>query len=269
MLRVSNIGKTLPDGKALLKDISLEVRDKEFVGILGASGAGKSLSLRCILGLTKATTGCVEFDAPDGKTYSICAMKNTQLRRARRHIGVIFQGLNLVRQLTVLENVMIGRLGSIHPLRSWLYGFTDEEARQAYEALKEVNMEEYAARRAHTLSGGEMQRVAIARAIFQKPAFYLADEPVSNLDPKNAKAIMKILAGLSKRTSVLGVFHQPELTAKYCDRVIAIKDGCVVYDGDPKIGAKKLAEIYGDELGELRDPSETKSAKELALVGGA
>lgn len=251
MLRVKNITKKLPNGKVLLGGVSLEVKQGEFVGVLGPSGAGKSLTLRCILGLTQASSGTVEFDAPDGCSYNIVGLRQSELRRARRHIGVIFQGLNLVQQLSVLENVMIGKLGCIHPIRSWLYGFTDTEAKEALEALKEVGMESFAGRRAHSLSGGEMQRVAIARAIFQKPAFYLADEPISNLDPKNAKVIMKILARLAKTTPVLGVFHQPDTTCKYCDRIVAIKDGVVAYDGDTKITPQQFAEIYGDELSDL------------------
>ncbi len=260
MLRVKDLGKTLPNGKILLRGVSLEVEAGEFVGVLGPSGAGKSLTLRCILGLTRPSSGSVEFDAPDGSTYSMGEMKGKDLRQARRHIGAIFQGLNLVRQLTVLENVMIGRLGSIHPLRSWLYGFTDQEAAEAFEALKEVKMEAFAGRKANTLSGGEMQRVAIARAVFQTPAFFLADEPISNLDPKNAKSIMKILAKLAKRAPVLGVFHQPDYTMKYCDRVIAIRDGKVVYDGEPRLKNSQLAEIYGDELSEIEGVAKREQA---------
>lgn len=261
MLRVKNITKKLPDGKVLLAGVSLEVKQGEFVGVLGPSGAGKSLTLRCILGLTQASSGTVEFDGPDGCCYDIVGLRQSELRRARRHIGVIFQGLNLVQQLTVLENVMIGKLGCIHPLRSWLYGFTDTEAREALEALKEVGMESFAGRRAHSLSGGEMQRVAIARAIFQKPAFYLADEPISNLDPKNAKSIMKILARLAKKTPVLGVFHQPDTSCKYCDRIVAIKDGTVAYDGDTRISPQQFADIYGDELSEL-EPATARDSRE-------
>lgn len=256
MLRVRELKKVLPSGKVLLDGVNMKVDKGEFVGVLGPSGAGKSLTLRCILGLTRMSSGRVEFEAPDGVSYAIGSLNSRQLRKARRHIGVIFQGLNLVQQLTALENVMIGRLGCISPLRSWLYGFTDTEAVQAYEALKEVGMESYAGRRVHTLSGGEAQRVAIARAIFQKPAFYLADEPISNLDPKNAKAIMKILARLAKDTPVLGVFHQPEMTFKYCDRIVAIKDGKVAYEGSSKLSATELAGIYGEELSEIDDNAE-------------
>jgi phosphonate transport system ATP-binding protein len=146
---------------------------------------------------------------------------------------------------------MIGRLGQINTLRSLLYGFTDQEAEEAQKALDKVKIADKAQSRTGSLSGGEMQRVAIARAIFQSPTLLLADEPISNLDPSNAKTIMKLIRPLSENIPVVGVFHQPEMTAKYCTRVIAIKDGKVVYDGDPKLSNKKLEEIYGEELGQL------------------
>src|SRR5215469_16396217 len=130
---------------------------------------------------------------------------------------------------------MIGRLGRINPLRSWLYGFTDREAADAMEALGRVGMADFATRLTGSLSGGEMQRVAIARAIFQRPLCYLADEPIASLDPKNSRAIMKLLRPLACEHPILGAFHQPELTAEFCTRVIAIRDGVVVYDGDPHL----------------------------------
>src|SRR5262245_42266069 len=155
MLTVTNLTKRLPDGKVLLNRISFTVRKGEFVGILGASGAGKSLTMRCIIGLTSPTEGEVVFSGEQGKTYTTTTIKGRELRRARRNIGVIFQGCHLVRRLTVIENVMIGRLGRINPLRSWLYGFTDREAADAMEALDRVGMAEFASRLTGSLSGGE------------------------------------------------------------------------------------------------------------------
>src|SRR5262249_54400224 len=140
MLRVTNLTKQLPDGTVLLNGISFTVQQGEFVGILGASGAGKSLTMRCIVGLTSVTDGEVVFTGEGGRTYRTTTIQGQELRRARRNIGVIFQGFNLVKRLTVLENVMIGRLGRINPLRSWLYGFTDREAAEAMEALDRVGM---------------------------------------------------------------------------------------------------------------------------------
>src|SRR5262245_52164366 len=247
MLRVTNLTKRLSDGKTLLNGITFTVEKGEFVGILGASGAGKSLTIRCIVGLTSVSAGEVVFTGETGKTYRTTTIKGLELRRARRNIGVIFQGCNLVKRLTVLENVMIGRLGRIHPLRSWLYGFTDREAEEAMEALERVGLANFAERLTGSLSGGEMQRVAIARAIYQRPLCYLADEPIASLDPKNSRVIMRLLQPLAMDHPILGAFHQPEMTAEFCTRVIAIRNGSIVYDGDPHLTRAQLADIYNQE----------------------
>lgn len=255
MLKVSNLTKRLPDGTSLLKGITFTVRKGEFVGILGASGAGKSLTMRCIVGLSSASEGEVVFTGEGGKTYTTTTIKGSELRRARRNIGLIFQGSNLVKRLSALENVMIGRLGRIHPLRSWLYGFTDREAEEAMDALGRVGMAGFASRMTGSLSGGEMQRVAIARAIYQRPLCYLADEPIASLDPKNSRTIMRLLQPLAAEHPIIGAFHQPEMTAEFCTRVIGIRGGTVVYDGDPRLSASQLAEIYQASGVEEREAS--------------
>ncbi len=251
MLEVKNLVKAIPNGRKVLDGISFTVGRGEFVGILGASGAGKTLTLRCLNGLLRPDSGSVFIQDERGIAHDICQMKKKQLRIARQKIGVIFQGYHLVKRLSALENVLIGRLGQISTLRSIAYGFTDDEAKQALQALEQVKMDHLANAKTGSLSGGEMQRVAIARAIFQMPTLLLADEPISNLDPSNAKVIMKLIKPLSERVPVVGVFHQPEMTAKYCTRVIAIKEGKIIYDGDPHISDSMLAEIYGEELVEI------------------
>jgi len=150
---------------------------------------------------------------------------------------------------------MLGRLGSIHPLRSWLAGFSDKEAIAALEALRQVELDALAERQTGSLSGGEMQRLAIARAIHQRPALYLADEPISSLDPKNARCIMCLLRPLSIDHPVLGVFHQPDMVARYCTRAIGLTDGRIIHDGSPHMSNELLAEIYGEELAEIEKPS--------------
>jgi len=254
MLTVSALCKKLPDGRPILNNIEFTVRRGEFVGVLGASGAGKSLTLRCILGLTRVDCGRAVLATPD-EDFDLTSARGRRLREARRRIGVIFQGFNLVKRLRVLDNVMIGRLGGISPWRSWLYGFTDAEAAEALEALRRVKMDHCAERITGTLSGGEMQRVAIARAIFQRPAMFMADEPIASLDPSNSIAIMKLLAPLARETPVLGVFHQPEMTARFCTRVIAIRQGRIVYDGDPNLSQRQLQDIYGEELDQVLRPA--------------
>jgi phosphonate transport system ATP-binding protein len=245
MLTVSSIEKTLPSGKRLINNVNFTVTRGEFVSILGSSGAGKSLTLRCITGLTQPDQGEITLVSPKNETFRTTNVSARQLRRARRHIGVMFQGSNLVKRLSVLENVMIGRLGQINPIRSWLRGFVDSEAREAMVALDRVRMADFAGRLAGSLSGGEMQRVAIARAIYQRPLIYLADEPISSLDPRNAEAIMALLQPLSLETPVLGAFHQPEIVSRYCTRVIGMRQGRIVYDGRARLKQHELETIYG------------------------
>jgi phosphonate transport system ATP-binding protein len=251
MIEVKNLTKSLPNGRKLLDGISFTVNKGEFVGILGASGAGKTLTIRCLNGLLRPDSGSVIVDDDRGVKRDICNISKKQLKKVREKIGVIFQGFHLVRRLTALENVLIGRLGQINSLRSLVYGFTDKEAEEAVLALEKVKIQNLAGARVSSMSGGEMQRVAIARAIFQNPTLLLADEPISSLDPSNAKNIMKLIQPLSKDMPVIGVFHQPEMTAKYCSRVIAIKAGRIIYDGDPRISDELLIEIYGEELRHL------------------
>lgn len=255
MLEVKNIKKSTLEGKKILKGINFNVEKGEFVGILGASGAGKTLTMRCISGLTTPTSGEVNLIDRKGNNINITNCKGRKLRIVRQKIGNIFQGHNLVKRLNVLENVMIGRLGSINVMRSLLYGFTDEEAKEAIQTLERVNIAHLAHRVTGSLSGGEMQRVAIARALFQKPILMLADEPIASLDPQNANKIMKLLKSLAEEMPILGIFHQPEITAKYCTRIIAIKEGEIVYNEADKNGHKRLfnqlPEIYGAELEEI------------------
>ena len=257
MLKVLNICKFLPNGRKLLKDISFEVNEGEFVGILGPSGAGKSLTMRCVTGLTNPDRGEVQLHRADGVVYSISKSRGKMLRQIRRQIGMVFQGFHLAKRLTVLENVMIGNLGLINPLRSWIYGFTDEEALAAMAVLDRLNIASLAYRVTGTLSGGEMQRVAIARAILQNPIMLLADEPIASLDPKTGHEIMRLLKDISQEMPLCGVFHQPEMTAQYCTRVIGIKDGAIVYDGAPNLSQYQLEWLYGDELDAL-DEDEKK-----------
>lgn len=254
MIEVTNISKSLPGGRKLLDGISFTVRRGEFVGILGASGAGKTLTLRCLNGLLKPDTGSVVVQDQDGSKWDICHIAKTRLRQLRRRIGIVFQGYHLVQRLTALDNVLLGRLGQISTLRSLFYGFTDKERAAALSALEKVKIGSLAGARVGRLSGGEMQRVAIARAIFQNPALLLADEPLSNLDPSNAKVIMKLIQPLAQEMPVIGVFHQPEMTARYCTRVIAIKQGRIIYDGDPRLTTHQLVDIYGEELRQLENP---------------
>lgn len=250
-LTVSHLSKVLPNGKVLLDDISFRVKTGEFVGILGHSGAGKTLTIRSINGLMQPSSGDIRLLRPSGEELILSQLSGKALRKARQQVGVIFQGFHLVKRLTALENVLVGRLGSIPPLRSILRGFSEEEAQQAMRLLDQMGIQELAFRKTGSLSGGEMQRVAIARALFQRPLLMLADEPIASLDPSNAVGVMQLLRPLKARMPVLGVFHQPDMTARFCTRVIALKAGKVIYDGDPQLSPEQLFEIYGERFREL------------------
>ncbi len=252
MIEVKEVTKSLPNGKQILKGISFKAEKGDFIGILGPSGAGKTVTMRCLNGLTKPSSGSILIQT-NGVTQDLACCSGKSLRHIRQRIGIIFQGFNLVKRLSVLENVMVGRLGQINSFRSLLYGFSNSEAEEALEALEKVKIAHLAHRKVASLSGGEQQRVAIARAIFQKPYLLLADEPIANLDPNNAKKIMKLLRPLAEEMPVIGVFHQPEIAAKYCTRIIAIKEGRVIYDGSPKVSDTLLADIYGEELFQLEE----------------
>jgi len=251
MIKAEGITKKLKSGKLLLNNISFEVRKGEFVGILGASGAGKTLTLKSLIGLMELTEGAVWVEQENNQHINIYKTSTRALKKVRSKIALIFQGYHLVQRATVIDNVLMGRLGTISTWRSLFFGFTAQEKTEAMMALERVNMQSFTNNRVNALSGGEKQRVAIARALFQQPNLLLADEPISNLDPKNAKTIMALLKELSVFFPVIGVFHQPELCAKYCTRIIAIKDGAIFYDGQPNIDEKTLEEIYGEELSSI------------------
>ena len=191
-----------------------------------------SMTMRAIVGLTSVTGGEVVFTGETGKTYTTTTASGKELRRARRNIGMIFQGCNLVRHLPVLDNVMIGRLGRIHPLRSWLYGFTDGEASEAMSALDRVGMADFASRVTGSLSGDEMQRVAIARAIVSDPTLLLADEPTGDLDSHSATEVLEILKRLNEdfHKTVIMVTHDPH-AASYAHVTRHLEKGMLLPPG--------------------------------------
>lgn len=246
MLVVRNLSKRLPDGRPLLKDISFSVDRGEFVAVLGISGAGKTILLRCINRLTTPDGGKILLNG-DGAPVDIMQHNKNELRTIRRRIGMIFQNFSLVKRLTVLENVLTGRLGYVHTVGNMVFGFSKEEMEMAFKSLECVGISDLAKRKAGTLSGGEMQRVAIARALVQEPILLLADEPIANLDPNTSERIMELLREitLSKKIGTLAVLHQPEMAEKYATRVIGIKDGLVSYDGTPSLSEIGWSRIYG------------------------
>lgn len=245
MLRVENLTKVYPNGTEALTDVSFEVADGEFLVIIGLSGSGKSTLLRCINRLVEPTSGKIIFDGVD-----VTAAKGAEIRKVRRQIGMIFQQFNLVKRSSVLTNVLSGRLGYVSTLPSLLGMWSPEDRARAVASLEQVGLAEKAHVRADSLSGGQQQRVGIARALMQEPKVILADEPVASLDPVLAHSILKYLEQLNKERgiTVLCSLHFLDLVHRYATRVIALKDGKLVFEGTPKqIDDAQFKAIYGQE----------------------
>jgi phosphonate transport system ATP-binding protein len=242
---VENLTKVFPDGTVALRDVSFEVKDGEFLAVIGLSGSGKSTLLRCINRLIDPSQGRVEWDGMD-----VTAAQGQELRRIRRQIGMIFQQFNLVRRSTVMTNVLSGRLGYAHPVLSLVHQFSAADRQRARTALERVGIAEKADNRADQLSGGQQQRVGIARALMQEPRIMLADEPVASLDPVLAHSILRYLELLNRQDgiTVLCSLHFLDLVHRYASRVIGLKDGELVFDGLPsELTAERFKEVYGEE----------------------
>ncbi len=249
MLEVQHLTKIYEDGTRALTDVSFRVVDGEFVVLLGLSGSGKSTLLRCINRLIEPTSGKVIFNGVD-----ITAASGAELRRIRRNIAMIFQQFNLIERSTVLTNVLTGRLGYLNPLTSALGIFPKEEIERAMRNLERVGIADKAYNRADTLSGGQQQRVGIARALMQEPKLILADEPVASLDPVLAHSILRYLEQLNREDglTVICSLHIPSWARRYGTRILALKDGRLVYDGSPEaLDRQRFREIYGPEAEEV------------------
>ncbi|TXN20215.1 phosphonate ABC transporter ATP-binding protein [Methylobacterium sp. WL30] len=231
--------------------ISLRIEPGSFVGVIGRSGAGKSTFLRMLNRLAEPSAGRILFDGLD-----VTALRGRDLRRWRARCAMVFQQFNLVGRLDVLTNVLMGRLAHAPSHRALLKLWSAEDRARALAALEAFDMAGFSAHRADQLSGGQQQRVAIARALVQEPDIILADEPVASLDPRNTKLVMDALADANRRLgiTVLCNLHSLDLARAYCDRLVGLSDGRVVFDG----GAFDLTEdvakqLYGLEAGEVMD----------------
>jgi phosphonate transport system ATP-binding protein len=230
VIRVRGLVKEYPGGTRALDGVSLDIADGEFVALIGPSGAGKSTFLRCLNGLAEATAGDVSIDG-----IPVTAARDPELRRVRARVGFVFQQFNLLRRLSVLENVLVGRLARVGRWRSLFGWFPAEDVERAREALRRVELDGLAARRADTLSGGQQQRVAIARALAQEPRVIVADEPMASLDPALARTVMELLGRINREDgiTVITSLHVLELARLYGRRVVALRAGRVAYDGPP------------------------------------
>jgi phosphonate transport system ATP-binding protein len=245
MLTLRNLDKSYVPGKPVLVDVNLEIAPRGITAIIGPSGTGKSTLIRCINRLVEPTGGSILFDGHD-----LAKLSGRALRHARRHIGMVFQEYNLVERLTVMENLLCGRLGFVSPWRAWRRKFGAEDIAQAFDLLDTVGLAEFANRRADALSGGQRQRVGIARAVMQAPKLLLADEPTSSLDPRTSVEIMELLADIARSRTIPVIInmHDVELARRFADRIVGMSGGRIVFDGAPSsLSEEALTGIYGGD----------------------
>jgi phosphonate transport system ATP-binding protein len=246
VLSIRGLHKAYRAGQPVLRGIDLEIAGTGLTAIIGPSGTGKSTLLRCVNRLVEPSAGQILFEGQD-----LAALKGQALRLARRRIGMVFQEYNLVERLTVIENVLCGRLGHVAPWRALLRRYPQADVDHAFELLQAVGLDEsYANRRADQLSGGQRQRVGIARALMQRPGLVLADEPTSSLDPKTSVEVMALMAELSRQHGIpiLVNIHNVDLARRHAERIVGLAGGAVVYDGAPDgLSDEHLKTIYGGQ----------------------
>jgi phosphonate transport system ATP-binding protein len=233
-------------GPEVLKGVSFKVEHDDFLAIIGPSGAGKSTLIRCINRLVEPTSGEIIFEGTN-----IPAVSRHELRKIRRNIGMIFQEFNLVERMSVMDNVLSGRLGYTSDLRSILRWYMKSDIRNALEILNKVGLSDFVDKRADELSGGQRQRVGIARALIQEPKLLLVDEPTSSLDPKIAREVMGMIKTLSAEAGVpvLCNIHDVQLAIDFSNKIIGLQDGLKVFEGPPNtLDRNALDEIYAFEI---------------------
>ncbi|TKX81762.1 phosphonate ABC transporter ATP-binding protein [Halorubrum sp. SD626R] len=241
-LDVTDLRKTYPTGDEALRGVDVSVGGSETTAMIGPSGAGKSTFIRCVNRLTEPTGGTVAIDGTD-----LTALDDDGLREARRDIGMIFQEYNLVERLTVMENVLTGRLGYVSAWRAFRRSFPPEDVERAYEILERVGLGDMENKRVDELSGGQRQRVGIARAVVQQPKILLVDEPTSSLDPETSKTVMRLLTEIAaeREIPVLINIHEVDLAVEHADRIVGLHDGEVVFEGRAdELGDDALDRVY-------------------------
>ncbi len=246
MIKFIDVKKTYPNGVEALKGVNLEIKDGEFVAIIGLSGAGKSTLLRIINKMIDVTSGQIYID-----DINVSSIKGKELRMLRRSVGMIFQSFNLVKKMSVFNNVLSGRVAYHSTFKTILGLFPKQEKILALDSLDAMGILDKAFIRADQLSGGQQQRVALARALTQEPKVILADEPVASLDPITTIQVMDDFAKINKNfgITIVANMHHVDLALKYATRIIGVKDGLVVFDGKSnEINDQILVDIYGRTL---------------------
>jgi phosphonate transport system ATP-binding protein len=263
MLELKKVTKRFGDTVAV-NNVSLNFAPGQMVGIIGRSGAGKSTLLRLINRLTRISEGTITFG-----DLEIGSLEGRELRAWRARCAMIFQQFNLVNRLDVLTNVLIGRIGTAATLPVMFKRFPAADRASAAMALDRLDLLPQGLQRADTLSGGQQQRVAIARALLQKPSLILADEPIASLDPRNARLVMDALRAINKQDKITVIcnLHTLDAARAYCDRIVGMAHGSVVFDGSPaQLTSAMIQEIYGDESDDAVDENLTSTMGAQSLV---
>ncbi len=245
MLRLENLDKTYQTGDQALKNVNLEVPRGQVMALIGPSGAGKSTLIRCVNRLVEPTAGKVYLG-----DLELTHLGSRELRRARTRMGMIFQEYALVERLSVMENVLSGRLGYVGFWRSFFRKFPQSDIDEAFNLLERVGLDHMADKRADELSGGQRQRVGICRALIQNPDLLLVDEPTASLDPKTSRQIMRLICELCDERQLAAIIniHDVLLAQMFSRRIVGLQLGSIVYDGPPeKLNPEVLTQIYGEE----------------------
>jgi phosphonate transport system ATP-binding protein len=265
MLRITGLTKTYKTGDKALNGIDLQIPAGQVVGLIGPSGAGKSSLIRCVNRLIEPTSGKIFLGELD-----VTALSRSDLRVARRRIGMIFQEYALVERLTVMENVLSGRLGYVPFWRSFLRRYPADYVQNAFALLERVGLTAHADKRADALSGGQRQRVGIARALEQDPDLLLVDEPTASLDPKTSRQIMRLIVEICTERNLPAVIniHDVLLARAFVQRIIGLRAGEVVFDGTPdQLDTAALTRIYGEEDWVAMQKQAQDDAEEERLAG--
>lgn len=245
MLRIRGMTKRYRTGDLALDRVDLDVAQGEVVALIGPSGAGKSTLIRCINRLVEPTAGTIAL-----KGVEITTLGKGALRRARRKLGMIFQEYALVERLSVMENVLSGRLGYVGFWRSYMRRFPQADIDEAFRLLARVGLDHMVDKRADALSGGQRQRVGICRALIQNPDLLLVDEPTASLDPKTSRQIMRLITELCRERNLSAIvnIHDVQLAQMFASRIVGLRQGTIVYDGPPDgLTPDVLTRIYGEE----------------------
>ena len=249
MLDVKDLSKIYETGDQALDQVSLSVEGNNTVAIIGPSGAGKSTLIRCINRLVEPTSGEVWLD-----DVELTSLSKSELRKERRNIGMVFQNYGLVERLTVMENVLSGRLGYVSFLNSFRREYPSDDVKHAYDVLERVGLAGFENKRVDELSGGQRQRVGIARAVIQRPKLMLVDEPTSSLDPETSHDVMELLTEIADESNipVLINIHEVHLAEEFSDRIVGLSDGRIVFDGT----VEELTDDAKDTIYRSEDPPE-------------